>query len=192
MYMEVHGGRLVDWLMGSCLFFWRWPKCHRKDARDGYWPYIQNTLLAYKRPELFEKDLEVHSKVREKLAMVWKKRYIVKREVKSLTSYFSLPKGDQDIRMVYDATKSTLNKCLQAPNFGLPTVGSLVKGIDESVWMEDLDIGEMFLNFCLYPELQPYCGVDVKPYFSDEGKPWEVGEVFDGIKTSPYHTAGKI
>ncbi len=26
----------------------------------------------------------------------------------------------------------------------------------------------MFLNFCLHPDLQPYCGVDLRPYFQDE------------------------
>jgi hypothetical protein len=33
-----------------------------------------------------------------------------------------------------------------------------------------LDIGELFLNFCLHPKLQPYCGVDIKPYFQEESK----------------------
>ncbi len=78
---------------------------------------------------------------------------------------------------MYDASKSNLNKCLWAPNFGLPTEDALVRNIYETVWMGDLDIEEMFLNFCLHPDLQPYYGVDLKAYFWEECKPsqtlWE-------------------
>jgi len=94
--------------------------------------------------------------------------------------------------MVYDASKSNLNKSLWAPTFGLPTVNALVRGIDESCWMGDLDIGEMFLNFCLHPTLQPFCGVDIKPYFREEVRTdktlWERWErCMMGLKPSPYN-----
>ena len=93
--------------------------------------------------------------------------------------------------MVYDASKSNLNKSLWAPNFGLPTVEVLTRSVDETCWMGDLDIGEMFLNFCLHPALQPFCGVDVKPYFPEEVNPdatlWEVWvRCMMGLKPSPY------
>jgi hypothetical protein len=57
--------------------------------------------------------------------------------------------------------------------------------------MGDLDIGEMFLNFCLHPDLQPYCGVDVKPYFLEESGQgltlWERWvHCVMGLKPSPY------
>ena len=41
--------------------------------------------------------------------------------VLSLTGYFSIPKGEGDMRMVYDATKCKLNDALWAPSFWLPT-----------------------------------------------------------------------
>ena len=93
--------------------------------------------------------------------------------------------------MVYDATRSKLNASLWAPNFGLPTVDSLLRGINETAWMGDLDIGEMFLNFCLHPTLQPYCGIDLRPYFAEEvsGKEtlWERWvRCMMGMKNSPY------
>jgi hypothetical protein len=57
--------------------------------------------------------------------------------------------------------------------------------------MGDLDIGEMFLNFCLHPQLQPYCRVDVRPYFGKEG--WSGQSMWErwvrcmmGLKPSPY------
>jgi hypothetical protein len=125
------------------------------------------------------------------LSTVRKKGYITKGSVKSLTSYFAVPKGEHDVRMVYDASKSNLNKSLWAPNFGLPTVEALTRSVDETCWMGDLDIGEMFLNFCLHPDLQPFCGVDVKPYFPKEvhsdSSLWEVWvRCMMGLKPSPY------
>jgi len=112
-------------------------------------------------------------------------------KVKSLTSYFSVPKGDTGVRTVYDATRSNLNASLWAPNFGLPTVESVVRGVNEESWMGDLDIGEMFLNFSLHPKLQPFCGVDLRPYFGEEvsdGKTlWERWvRCMMGMKNSPY------
>jgi len=180
-----------EWSLGSCLFFWHWPRVHQKAARDGYPPYVQSPLPAYNHPQPYEKDANIRSKVSVKLSTVRKRRYISKRMVKSLTSYFSIPKGEHDVRIVYDPLKLNLNKSLWAPNFGLPTVDALVRGIDESCWMGDLDIGEMFLNFSLHPVLQPYCGVDVKPYFQKEASPgkmlWERWvRCMMGLKLSPY------
>jgi len=93
--------------------------------------------------------------------------------------------------MVYDATRSKLNESLWAPSFGLPTVESLLRGIEEETWMGDLDIGEMFLNFGLHPTLQPYAGVDLRPYFGQKGKGqttlWERWvRCLMGLKSSPY------
>jgi hypothetical protein len=180
-----------EWTMGSRLFFWRLPQAHREAVRDGYPPYFQGTPPSYRRPQPFERDANVRAKVREKLSTVRKKGYITKGSVKSLTSYFAVPKGEHDVRMVYDASKSNLNKSLWAPNFGLPTVEALTRSVDETCWMGDLDIGEMFLNFCLHPDLQPFCGVDVKPYFPKEvhsdSSLWEVWvRCMMGLKPSPY------
>jgi len=36
--------------------------------------------------------------------------------------------------------------------------------------MSDLDIREMFLNFMIHPDMQPYCGADLCPYFGSELK----------------------
>jgi hypothetical protein len=177
--------------MGSRLIFWRWPEAHRQAARDGYEPYIQGTLPKFLKPQSHDPDDRIRKLVRSKLETVRGRRYITKGQVSSLTSFFSVPKGDTDVRMVYDATRSKLNASLWAPNFGLPTVDSLLRGINETAWMGDLDIGEMFLNFCLHPTLQPYCGVDLRPYFAEEvsGKEtlWERWvQCMMGMKNSPY------
>ncbi len=91
--------------------------------------------------------------------------YIIPDQVESLTYYFSVPKRDDDIRLVYDATRTGLNSTLWAPNFQLPTVDALVRVVESGSWMGDLDVGEMFLNFCLDPCLRPFCGVDVTLFY---------------------------
>lgn len=71
--------------------------------------------------------------------------------------------------MVYDSTKSGLNEAIWVPSFSLPTVDTLADMLDVSSWMSDLDMGEQFLNFPLDPRLQPYCGIDVRPYLGTPG-----------------------
>jgi len=51
----------------------------------------------------------VHELMKEKLKSVRDRRYVKAGQVKSLTSFFAVPKGEDDIRMVYDGTKSGLN-----------------------------------------------------------------------------------
>ncbi len=73
--------------------------------------------------------------------------------VTSLTSFFAVPKGMEDIRLVYDASRSGLNKALWAPSFPLPSVDTLTDMLEPSSWMADLDMGEQFLNFPLETHL---------------------------------------
>jgi len=129
--------------------------------------------------------------VAAKLQAIKERRYIQKGRVQSLTSYFSVPTGDQDIHMVYDASTSGLNSSLWAPSFGLPTVDTLTRSVEPYFWMGGLDIGEMFLSFSLHPEMQEYCGVDLKPYLSKPEEsakaPWERWtRCVMGLKPSPY------
>jgi hypothetical protein len=180
-----------DWRMGSRLFFWRWPADHHQAARGGYKPYFDGPSPRFLKPQPHEANKQTRKQVRAKLETVRARKYIAKGKVMSLTSYFSVPKGESDVRMVYDATRSNLNASLWAPNFGLPTVDSLLRGVNEGTWMGDLDIGEMFLNFCLHPKLQPLCGVDLRPYFAEEipgkGTLWERWvRCMMGMKNSPY------
>ena len=42
-------------------------------------------------------------------------------KVSNLTDYFTVPKGEDNVRVVYNGTSSGLNKVLWAPNFWLPT-----------------------------------------------------------------------
>jgi hypothetical protein len=66
-----------------------------------------------------------------KLQKVRRLGYLVPGPVRSLTSFFSVPKGMDDIRMVYDGMKSGLNEAMWAPWFSLPMVEAHLRFVDE-------------------------------------------------------------
>jgi hypothetical protein len=143
----------------------------------------------YLKPQRIEQEVQIREKVKEKLSSVLRKRYIGKGTVHSLTSYFAVPKGTEDIRMVYDASASGLNEVLWAPGFTLPSASSLLDLLTVDSWMSDLDMGEQFLNFPLHPTLQKFCGIDLRPYFGSLTDPtmwYRWTRCMMGLKTSPY------
>jgi hypothetical protein len=79
---------------------------------------------------------------------VLRRRYLVTTGIciKSLIKYFAVPKGKDDIRMVYNATTNKLSDCVWVPMFWLPTINSLVMAANEQMWMTDCDVGDMLLN----------------------------------------------
>ncbi len=111
-----------------------------------------------------EKDEAIRQKAISKIAQVRKRKYISPGFVQSLTDFFSVPKGDDDIRMVYNGTSSGLNDVLWVPSFPLPTVDSLLRAVHPDTWMADTNLGEMFLNFVLHETLRKLAGVDVTHY----------------------------
>ena len=124
--------------------------------RDGTKAFIhQNKLPAYSKPQRLSKDKVTRERVIAKVNGVRSRGYINTGGVKSTTSFFDVPKGDSDIRMVYDATKCGLNAALWTPNFFLPTIDSILCNADDNTWFGDIDLSEMFLNYWLDEELRP-------------------------------------
>ncbi len=157
-----------EWTAGSRPLFWRWTGQYRSTARDGLPPWIKGPIPVCQAPQRVERDESIHKAIISKLTKVRQKGYIIPGEVKSLTSYFTVPKGDGDVRMVYDATKSGLNGQLWAPWFMLPSVDSHLLAVQPGYFMGDIDISEIFLNFILHDRVQAFAGVDLTPYFPDE------------------------
>jgi hypothetical protein len=151
-----------EWDDGSTVFFWRWTREHRNELRDGLkvW-FKQSELPNYWGRQRWPEDQSHREQLREKLSKVVWRRYVSSGFVKSLTSFFAVPKGVGDIRGVYDATKSGLNKAIWAPNFCLPNIASVLHNSDDKTFYGDIDIGEMFLNYFLDPDLRPWAGVDL-------------------------------
>ena len=110
------------------------------------------------------KDVNIREKVREKVKKVLDKGYIELVDlglIEAFMHFFHVPKGEEDIRMVYDASKSGLNSSIWAPWFALPTAESMVRWVIAGLWLADNDLGDCFLNFPLHPDLQNYCGIDL-------------------------------
>jgi hypothetical protein len=120
----------------------------------------------YRKPQPHEHDDAMQEAVMAKLNK-FRSCYIVKGSAKGLVSYFTVLKGDGDIRLVFDGTKSGLNSCIWTPGFSLPTVNSLLTAVQPETWMGDIDIGEQFYNFLLDPAIQPFCGIALSPHFAE-------------------------
>jgi hypothetical protein len=184
-----------EWDAGSAPFFWRWPEEYRETIRDGLKIWMKTRPAPYTRPQRREPDDELRAKVAEKLGKVRKRGYIASGEVKSLTDFFHVPKGVDDIRLVYNGSSSGLNECLWVPSFGLPTVNSTLRQVFPNSSMADTDLGEMFLCFVLNESLRELAGVDVTHYQEGEDESegmiqrWERwARCAMGLKPSPYQT----
>ena len=180
-----------EWEDGSRPFHWRWPEFYQKVIRDGVEVHFISKKPSFKRPQAENRNPGMMEKMKAKLDKVRKRRYIAPGFVSSLTSFFAVPKGSDDIRMVYDASVSGLNDSIWVPRFPLPTIRTHLRSVEEGTYMADLDIGEMFLNFVLHSDLRALCGVDLTKYGGTvkdfETVAWEVWQrAAMGLKPSPY------
>ena len=100
-----------------------------------------------------------NKKVIKKSCVARGKGYIDLGIVDFLTSF---SKGLTDIRMVYNGTKSRLDKMLWAPWFH-----SLLQRMEPGTWMADNNVREMFLYFILHVSVQALCGVDLTKCFPE-------------------------
>ena len=66
-----------------------------------------------------------------------------------------------EVKTLYDATKSGLNVAMFAPWFSMPTVDTLLRTTVASSYMTDCDVGEPFPNFMLEPSVRLHGGVDL-------------------------------
>ena len=100
----------------------------------------------------------------EKLSRIIQTNYLEPGFVKWDIRCFGVPKGDTDIRLVYDGTSSGVNDIVWAPSFFLPTSVSLSRQLQIGTYQMDVDIGEMFLNFPLHASMRPFCGVNLSKF----------------------------
>ena len=183
-------GSWWEWDYGSTLFFWRWPSEIRAAARDGVPAFIQSELPRYRRKQRPPDKEYMLIKMKEKLGKVTKRKYISKGVVRSLINCFAVEKGSDDIRLVYDGTKSKLNDAVFAPNFFLPFLDSVLMWVNADSWLADLDLGEMFLNYFLDKKIRAYSGVDLTKFVDNDEESksnWERwNRTFMGFTFSPY------
>lgn len=192
---RAHRASWWKWNGGSSIFFWRWPKPYQKDAEQGAKARLdaEPPVFWQAQPPL---DSEKKRKMVEpKVAKVLQNGYakiVDPGALRSLLFMFDVPKGSDDIRLVYDGSKSGLNDCLWAPWFALPTVETMCRTLEPGYWCADNDYGDQFLNFPLDRDLQKYCGIDLSRLYPNKAAKtvdlltamWTRNAM--GLKTSPY------
>jgi hypothetical protein len=110
--------------------------------------------------------------------------------VESLIHFFYVPKGLDDIRMVYNGAGCGLNTGIWAAHFGLPTIRNVFRSLLPGYAQADIDIAECFLNFMLHDMLKEMSGVDVTSLEEEEGrKVWERWvRNWMGLRDSPFRS----
>jgi hypothetical protein len=82
-------------------------------------------------------------------------------EYRTAVPRFPVPKGADDIRVVWDLAKNGLNEHMFTPSFFLPTMNTYLRRLSAGVFCGDFDIGEQFHNYLLHESEQVYCGVEI-------------------------------
>ena len=127
------------------------------------------------------KTEEDQTKMKNKLDKVRKMLYIEPGAVLSLSHIFYVYKGLNDIQMIYNCTSCCLNLALWSPHVGLPIVQHNLCTLLPVYSQCDMDVGEIFLNFPLHPNLRPFSGVDIthinnrsdeKVWYQDRTRVW--------------------
>ncbi len=189
-----------EWLEGSAPLFWNWPKRYQKEVRDGQPHYLTGSFgPPFLQPQSKHKDPAKQELMRAKVVRVRRLDYIKAGKIVSRTSFFSVDKGETNIRIVYNGTSCGLNKDLYAPHIGLPTVQETLRAIMPGFYLCDLDVQDQFLNFKLHNSLREYSGVDVHGVRSlaCEDASWEVlrparwewwERNWMGLRDSPYRS----
>ena len=190
------GASCWDWDAGSALMFWRWPEAYQRESWEGVPPRFVGDPPTSKSLQPPYEVKEVMLKVSAKLQKVLERRYIEVVRDSELESYmfmFDVPKGESDVRIVYDGSKSGFNDATWAPWFALPTVEAMSRTVLPECWCGDRDFGEMFLNFPLHPQARLYSGVDLSQLALEKVEKVEEGHFVGqwtrnamGLKSSPY------
>ena len=110
-------------------------------ACDSVEVFFERPGLTTRKAQLSVVDPKVREMIKDKILKVVKHRYLVSGvKIKPLIKYFMVPKGEDDIRLVYDAIANQLNECVWVPTFWLPTIDTLVWTLDKHSWMTDRDV----------------------------------------------------
>ena len=110
---------------------------YREMARNGVEVNFECPGLTTHEKQSNIANPKVREMAKDKILKMVKQEYLVTTgfKVKLLIKYFAVPKENNDIRLVYDATVNCLNKCMWVPTFLLPTINILVRVLCKDSWM---------------------------------------------------------
>jgi hypothetical protein len=185
-----------DWFeypLGSRLIFFRFPACYCTQAKRGV-----KVTFTCKGPSSKQQQpplkLDEKKVLRKKIRKFVEQKYIAPPTgwIRSLIKYFAVPKGDDNVRIVSNATANRLNKCIWVPSFWPPTINTLVCALDKNSWMMDRDVGDMFLNYQFHSLAMPFTGVDLLLLYESKDEVGPRWAVWDrnlmGFAVSPYNS----
>ena len=185
---------------GSTLHYFRFPPIYQKIAQEGVPVFFEKRGPTSRKRQARFSDPAMKKGVQKKINKAVDRKYIVEAKItlKSLIKYFAVPKGDSDLRIVFDASANGLNDAVWSPSFWLPTVESMLRALTPTSFMLDRDVGEQFHNFPLHPSVWPYTGLDLGPIIDDEsekddhsvvtkGRWYHWVRCLMGFKPSPYN-----
>ena len=148
----------MSWDSRSGLFYWRWHSELQQFAVKGIPPYITLRLPQSKRPTR-KPNKQIYPKLLEKIINFILRDYFVfpnPGSVKILIDYFTVPKGSDDVRMVFNGSSCGLNDSLWSPNFWLPTAKTILRASSFNSRYVDMDLGEMFHNFLIHEDIKAH------------------------------------
>jgi hypothetical protein len=99
---------------GSRLVHLCFPIRYRMMARNRVPVWFEKPGPATREAQPLIADSALRAKAKEKIIKVVRRRYLMTTDlnIKSLINFFAIPKGEDDVRMVYDATVNQLNDCM--------------------------------------------------------------------------------
>ena len=106
-------------------------------------------------------DLADFEMIKKNEYKVQSRYYIYWGTVLILTYLFYVPKGQEDIRLVYDLTTTGLNDEFWAPKFWMPFVDNIIDVATKLQWFRDIYAADMFHIYNISESLKPYACVDV-------------------------------
>ena len=120
-------------------------------------------------PPAIPADDKIKGLMEEKLRRILAIKYLSPGYVHWDISFFDVPKGEEDIRIVCNGTRNGLNEAVWVPSFYLPASVSLGCLLEPGTYQMDMDISEMFHNFVLNRDVRVYCRVNLTGLDMEEG-----------------------
>jgi hypothetical protein len=139
-----------------------------QDTYEIWDPPYGSIQISYRRPQWAERNPILKACVKDKLDKVLNRRYFEVGLVKSLTTFFGVPKGEDDMRVIYDGSLPCLKAALWCQWFMLTNINSHLRTVEPGTFMSDVDIAELFLILFLDWSLRKYAGVNLTSYFGDD------------------------
>jgi hypothetical protein len=147
---------------GIRLLFWRCPPCWRREARDGAIAFHKSyppPCLKARSPPI--KEEWICALDEEKIVKLINWRYLedAKERCRNTIPRHPVPKGTDDIHVVWDCTNNGINPTIYTPYFWLPMIATLCRRILANNEQGDFDIEEEFHNYVLHKYERQFHGV---------------------------------